>query len=103
MKIVVRIILLIVLFASLSPCEDNISYKSTTATLLSASSDHPDHPLDDSCSPFCACACCHTPSFIKQAIANPHISLVVTKKYSDMFSGNVASVSLAIWQPPQLA
>ena len=64
------------------------------------------HPSEkkhhDTCTPFCICSCCAGFSinhFIAK-ISTPHV--IQTTEYSSEISSSTFTLSLPIWQPPQL-
>lgn len=62
-----------------------------------------DHPKTDGCTPFCSCSCCAS-VFHVHLIAKEHSILpIIEKSYSSFYSSSIKGISLAIWQPPQLA
>jgi len=64
------------------------------------SQDNSDH--NDACSPFCICSCCagfsinHTLTSFSFVIERP------TRSYSEAITAKTNSLSLPVWQPPQL-
>ncbi|WP_432443875.1 DUF6660 family protein [Pedobacter gandavensis] len=104
MKITTWLISLVILVASLTPCKDAFGFRVTTKAVISAEShsDTQHSTVMDSCSPFCVCACCSTPTVIKQEIIHQNISVYIEKEYTDLYSGSVASAFIAVWQPPKL-
>lgn len=61
-----------------------------------------DYPKTDACSPFCSCSCCASVSLV-HPIAKEHTIPAIKKFYSSFYCSSIIQISLAIWQPPQLA
>ncbi|WP_410479382.1 DUF6660 family protein [Pedobacter gandavensis] len=105
MKIVNWLIVIIILVMNFVPCKDMNNSRASVTNRISktiADDNHSKSDLD-SCSPFCSCSCCNTPIPINQVVHIKTISLILKKEYVDLYSANAASVSLSIWQPPQLS
>jgi len=62
-----------------------------------------DYPKTDACSPFCNCSCCASVSLVHHIAKEHSIPAIIEKSYSSFFSSSIKGISLAIWQPPQLA
>ncbi|WP_157766350.1 hypothetical protein [Pedobacter ginsengisoli] len=89
---------------SFTPCKDVHASKEGADPVISveAHSNNEHSGVKDSCSPFCACACCSSPTVVKHQLVQHTISIILEKKYTDLYSGSVASASIAVWQPPKL-
>lgn len=102
MKIVAFLLAVLILALSVLPCTDKNSLgKSAKASIVKAT--HPQDNADDDCSPFCQCSCCANFSIHNQ----PSTSLAVPfpfqgAKAAGYLSSHLYSVSLPVWQPPQL-
>lgn len=85
------------------PCTDGANAMGKGKQEIVKTSHQQDHPKTDACSPFCSCSCCSgTP--IPQVLGK--LTLVkpeLVKSYSPFYSSSIKGISLAIWQPPQLA
>ena len=87
------------------PCTDGANAMGGKGKQETVKASHPQdsHPKTDACSPFCSCSCCSgTP--IPQVLGK--LTLVkpeLVKHYNPLFSSSIQGISLAIWQPPQLA
>lgn len=104
MKIVSWLIVIIILVVNFMPCKDNNAGTIETNRISRTIEEHGHSKSDfDSCSPFCTCSCCNTPTYINQTVYIRTISLMLKKKYVDMYSANTASISLSVWQPPKLS
>lgn len=95
----------LILIMSCTPCQDApISMKAgKSQTTLALADDHDHQEAGDECSPLCTCACCSAhsdpQSFIIVAAHTADNSL----SHSSFYTGSLISVSLPVWQPPQLA
>lgn len=105
MKVFAFIFSFIMLGLSCLPCSDGklFAKKNTTHSveIAKSQSDHQD-THQDLCNPFCTCACCGTTTECPKVF-----SIVETlpdhRTYKDNYSSSsIGSVSLPIWQPPQL-
>ncbi len=87
------------------PCTDGANAINGKAKqeVVKASHQQDSHSKTDACSPFCSCSCCSgTP--IPQVLGK--LTLVkpeLIKNYSPFYLSSIKGISLAIWQPPQLA
>lgn len=106
MKFVTFIVAFIILGLSVWPCGDAKSMtmnvkEPITQDLHSSPDDHKDSHQDN-CSPLCICSCCSVAS-----VFNPLISVEVSPvenhiSHESRYTGALISISLPIWQPPQL-
>ena len=105
LKIVAFIFSIIVLVQSCMPCADRTNAMNGTGKqeMVKASQQQDDHSKTDACSPFCSCSCCSgtpIPQVLeKLTLATPEI----INSYYPFYSFSITGISLAIWQPPQLA
>lgn len=105
LRITAFILSIIVLVLSCMPCTDgaNAMNGKTKQETVKASHQQDSHSQSDACSPFCSCSCCSgTP--IPQVLGK--LTLVtpeIINSYCSFYSSSVKGISLAIWQPPQLA
>jgi len=86
------------------PCKDVHASQRGESPVISveAHSDNQHSSIKDSCSPFCVCCCCSTPTVITQTLLTSTVSLIINKKYSDIAPGHIASNDPSVWQPPKL-
>jgi len=87
------------------PCNDSKESTGKSEVKISAIANHPqDNHDNDSCSPFCSCACCHASVFY-QALPFSYIPKPVfqTKEYPVYSSSFYPEISFSIWQPPKLS
>jgi hypothetical protein len=93
----------LILFFSLSPCAeaweaDNCSNENR----IHAQAEPINSPQEaDTCTPFCACACCHIPLssvyfFLEIPESDPPVDFLVE------VSGSVTPPHVEIWQPPKI-
>ncbi|WP_394364785.1 DUF6660 family protein [Pedobacter antarcticus] len=105
MKFWSRFICIVIIALSCAPCADAAAYNQsslkTSFTKPVTSQTHNQHRTD-ACSPFCVCACCNTPTFVRQIIVSIEIPIQIIREYSNGISGKATSTSLSVWQPPQL-
>jgi hypothetical protein len=101
MKIFTFIMAFIVIALSCMPCADAGAVQ-VAAKMEVKKSHTPEKNHNDACTPFCQCACCAGFSinhFIAK-ISSPHI--IQSSEYSSEFLSSTFTISLPIWQPPQL-
>ncbi|WP_276484788.1 DUF6660 family protein [Paraflavitalea pollutisoli] len=104
MKIFAFVMAIIIMIMSCTPCKDSPLTmkvkKGQTSLTVAAGHDHEEK--GDDCSPLCTCACCsahsNPQSFI---IASGHLPNIALRHIAS-YSGALISISLPIWQPPQL-
>ncbi|WP_350340218.1 hypothetical protein [Paraflavitalea speifideaquila] len=90
---------------SCTPCADAPgtikSNKSQTSFAVSESHDH--GGAADDCPPLCSCACCSAHSCPQSFITATTVHSVSTcLAHCSYYNGTLISISLPIWQPPQL-
>jgi hypothetical protein len=102
MRFVALLLALLVLGLSLVPCADaqelanGVQAKETSKT-HSKQAGH-----QESCSPFCHCACCAGFSItheFAEVISQP---LIHSTQYNSSYIPEILDISLPVWQPPQL-
>lgn len=105
MRFFAFIMTFIVLVVSLAPCRDlSCVPKDKKAIAHFTINDHQSHDDgSDECPPFCSCACCSVPGATKSDIISPSIISIDLTQNVSRYTGELISVSLPIWQPPQLA
>jgi hypothetical protein len=104
MKLFAYVMTMIFFTVSLAPCKDlSVGSKYGKATIQIVQDDHHEHEDgSDDCPPFCACSCCAAYGYPKSNIGTPQGTSVFIPSYADHYTGSLISVSLPIWQPPQL-
>lgn len=88
------------------PCPDGVSvmYKGKAKKEIAKTSSHQkDIPQKEDCSPFCQCACCAGVTLVHPIIKDLTIQPQIENSYNSFHSSSINGISLAIWQPPQLA
>ncbi len=108
MRILAFILAITVMALSLMPCADldemRIAEQHRQEVAHQAPCRHETDPLRDLCSPFCHCACCASFTVPQSAIKIPVLLRIVPA--NTVFAGyrheKLLSVSLPVWQPPQL-
>ncbi|PSK89120.1 DUF6660 family protein [Taibaiella chishuiensis] len=92
------------LLLSFLPCADSRECIAPEGPRISALSGHEGHQHpQESCTPFCMCACCGTTILFQQVTLFPVPHTVLPQRPS--FAGETSFLSYdfrAIWQPPQL-
>ncbi len=89
------------------PCADvEVTVGKETASLHTNTKSTSDKHLEDVCSPFCVCNCCHCIGFYKSndyskitLSTNTFIEKHTTEYTSSLFS----NFQNSIWQPPQIS
>lgn len=108
MRIVAFILAITVMALSLMPCADLdemlIAEQHRQEAMHQSPCRHDADPLRDLCSPFCHCACCASFTVPQSAIRVPapiyfHAPVAVFAGYRQE---RLLSISLPVWQPPQL-
>jgi hypothetical protein len=89
------------------PCTDveNDVISSTVSVHADANSSSDRH-VDDNCSPFCACNCCHFNAFCKSNEYTKNalsLKIVVEKPSIEYTSELFSNFQNSIWQPPQIS
>ena len=105
MKGMFFILSLFMLCMSCMPCGDRTDCNVKAPTTITAADDHQQHNHEEeTCSPFCSCACCaasvYQTVFFK--IPTPKISFRA-EKYASYQTAFTTELSCSIWQPPQLS
>ncbi len=93
----------VVFFASITPCADGVSAKNDERVIeLSANHQSSSSGDIDFCSPFCICACCagfvYTPTLYQIS----EVTALYNPLKEAFINADISSISLPIWQPPQL-
>ncbi|MGW8121414.1 hypothetical protein ACV07N_02045 [Roseivirga echinicomitans] len=93
---------LLILFFSLTPCAEGWEKDDCSSENgIHAESEPIDsHEEAETCTPFCACACCHIPLtstlvFLEMPESDPPVDFLVE------VSGSIAPPVFDIWQPPK--
>jgi len=96
------ILAIIVIVQSCMPCTDAFAMGSGNGKAEVSQSHGCQDPQDDLCSPFCQCGCCTGFAFMFHP--SPAITPLpkVDPKHAEFYLSYIRSVSLPIWQPPQL-
>lgn len=108
MRILAFILAITVMALSLMPCADldelRIAEQHRQEAMHQAPCGHDADPLRDLCSPFCHCSCCASFTVPQSTIRIPSPSYVQPAPV--VFTGyrlqRLLSISLPVWQPPQL-
>ncbi|MET0466377.1 MAG: DUF6660 family protein [Chitinophagaceae bacterium] len=95
---------MIIFAVSLAPCKDlSAGLKDSKASAQIVQDDHHEHEDgSDDCPPFCACSCCAAHGYPKSGISSPQGIPPFAPAYADRYTGSLISISLPVWQPPQL-
>jgi len=105
MKVLSLICAFIVMTQIVTPCADIAlavgKHMGYTEISPSAIKTHGDIHKD-SCTPFCQCACCATPSIAQLCYAINFLYPIHLNPSTEHLPGEILNVSLNIWQPPQL-
>ncbi|MBL7736098.1 MAG: hypothetical protein JNL51_11620 [Chitinophagaceae bacterium] len=106
MKFFAFIMAFLMLGLSGLPCRDgavaNAAKTSVSHDIAGHEDGHRDGTHQDFCSPLCICSCC---SVVTQYNPSPSVEIVSFEnhiQHLSFYSGSLISISLPIWQPPQL-
>ena len=91
----------ILALSSLS-CTDADMGPKKVSTEISAGHSSASHE-DETCSPFCICACCGSMAVHFAGKAPLKIEEIVFGKYFLSQEKNVINISFSVWQPPKIA
>jgi len=94
----------LVLALSCLPCADAapVGKGENMKTEISKTNGQPENDHTDDCSPFCTCNCCAVSSYVTVPYQLEHFRLTSAGITAAHLPSNIASVSLPVWQPPQL-
>ena len=103
MRIVAFIMAMLVLGLSFVPCRDTADplVKEVVKHKLSATMPD-DDAHDDSCSPFCHCACCAGVSLEHGIAAVQQLLPPLVITHNARYIESIREISIPVWQPPQL-
>ena len=102
MKIFTFMMAFIIFFAGFVPCADGAVVNENHSAQI-ATNHQPSAPLDaDFCSPFCICSCCGSFVFTPTLYPIVEIKPCYNNKKEAFLRADISSISLPIWQPPQL-
>ena len=96
------IMAVIVLIQSCMPCTDCFAMKPGNDRAVITSSHGHQGTQDDWCSPFCLCSCCAGFAFTAYSVPLIIPVSAVCVRHSAFYHSSIRSVSLPVWQPPQL-
>ncbi|RYE27541.1 MAG: hypothetical protein EOP45_00835 [Sphingobacteriaceae bacterium] len=90
---------------ALMPCQDkeDIAREFTAHYTIQKGHSGTDKCGQETCSPFCICACCSTVRALQQHAITQHLEKPVFKVYAALLTPALQQVSISIWQPPQLS
>lgn len=105
MKFFALIMATLILGLSVLPCMDS-SFKSNAKNAV-VDVDHHDGDSSqehtDNCSPLCICSCCSVVSVYSASVSVDLPRIENHIEHASYYSGSLISISLPVWQPPQLA
>jgi hypothetical protein len=108
MKIFSFILAFVILGFSLLPCGDakamtmNVN-EPTTQGLNTNTREQHDTEHQDNCPPQCICNCCSVTSFFHYSTITVAATPIENQiNHVSRYSGSLISLSLPVWQPPQL-
>ncbi|MBO9562572.1 MAG: hypothetical protein J7621_07355 [Niastella sp.] len=104
MKIFAFLMAIVIMVVSCAPCKDSSSMPKVgkSQSTLAQDNGHDHEGGADDCSPLCTCACCSAHSCPQSFITATGISVEANVSHSSSYNGSLISISLPIWQPPQL-
>src|ERR1700757_1815086 len=89
------------LFLSTFSCTDDFDTKKNPANTSQIENHQPSNPHEDeTCSPFCICACCGSLAVHFLARMQQSLQEIVFNNFSITEEKNVIDISLSVWQPP---
>ncbi|PZR29127.1 MAG: hypothetical protein DI535_03695 [Citrobacter freundii] len=104
MKFFATIMVLVILMQSVLPCVDNITTVNTTLAKVEISKSTTQHNegQNDTCSPFCTCACCAgmTDNLLLPSVSS--VEFFSKKTFPSFLPDGTLDTAVPIWQPPQL-
>lgn len=92
----------IILVLSCMPCQDTAAMKLEKDHVEDTRSTEQDHQHKDFCSPLCICSCCSSSTISSSTLVIPIFAPQVMPVHNSHYLGAVISISLPVWQPPQL-
>jgi hypothetical protein len=94
----------LVLALSCLPCADAapVGKANNAKTEISKTNGQQENDHTDDCSPFCTCNCCAVSSYVTVPFQLEHFRSASAGIPAVHLPSNTASVSLPVWQPPQL-
>jgi hypothetical protein len=105
MKFFAFIMAILVIVLSCIPCKDFPFAMKAGKGKMELSKSSGGHSMDhpDACSPFCQCACCAGFPINHQFAEVKPLLPVYNEQYIAVYHASVVSISLPVWEPPQLA
>lgn len=105
MSRVAIILLIMITCLNVIPCTDGMKGDTCTENIVDHATEHRHNDRhseeEDTCSPFCACVCCHISIAITLESCGNQIPMTESrdKKYSHQ---PMQGISHAVWHPPKL-
>jgi len=103
-KLFAFLLAFLVLGLSCLPCVDEVFETNTckikTETIAQDNHNEKDH--NDSCSPFCQCACCAGFSVNHSFPALNIPAIACCKNFVSYLPENIIEISLPVWEPPRI-
>ncbi|WP_425428148.1 DUF6660 family protein [Arcticibacter pallidicorallinus] len=103
MKALCYILCVMVLVLGLIPCADVHAESGKEKVEVRSAADSSNHIEGDTCSPFCQCTCCTSPTLIYLTTSTIAITGRLHKCYGEHLSGQKMETLFSIWQPPRLS
>lgn len=101
MRLLGFILAILILALNFLPCADSCAIKGEKVK-SEITTQHQGDDHNDTCSPFCHCACCAGFSINHVVTALSSSPLISSKNFYSYLPDNLIEISLPIWQPPKL-
>src|ERR1700751_461250 len=102
MKLLHLVFSIYLLFLSSFACTDEYGATNERAASQISTNQTSNPHEDETCSPFCICACCGSLAVHFSARMQQSPQEIVFNNFSIAEEKNVIAISLSVWQPPKL-
>ncbi|WP_090881464.1 DUF6660 family protein [Pedobacter rhizosphaerae] len=104
MKHIILLFSFYLILLGIVPCQDKEDMVSIQQYTASIQTEHADanHFHEESCPPFCSCACCSVGQYFPVENTTVSIVAVVQKPYPGFRLSDLKRQPTNIWQPPKL-
>jgi len=84
------------------PCTDDLAVEQGIGRAEISRAHECQSKVNDWCSPFCQCACCAGFTFTFHSLPAIPSAPAADIQHAEHYISSIRSVSLPVWQPPQL-